>query len=173
MKQWCKKRYEQIGGTVATVRVKPALRVNTRVTTAAKLKTRLKKSGIELERIPFTQNGFWVTKSRVSPGATTEYLLGQYYLQEAAAQLPVHVLDPKPGEKVLDCCAAPGGKTTQIAQRMKNRGLLVAYEKKKHRIPSLLVNLERMGVTNCIAYHRDILNAHKDTFDKILVDAPC
>jgi 16S rRNA C967 or C1407 C5-methylase (RsmB/RsmF family) len=60
--------------------------------------------------------------------------LGYFYLQESAAQLPVQVLDPKPNETVLDCCAAPGGKTTQIAQFMKNTGVLLAVEKKPRRI---------------------------------------
>jgi len=167
-------RYKNLGETVSRIKLKPSLRVNTLKISEKVLKNRLEKLGVKLEKIPFTKNGYYYS-SRFSLGAITEYLLGYYYLQEAAAQLPVQVLDPRSDETVLDCCAAPGGKTTQIAQLMKNKGVLIALDKKKHRIVSLKTNLERCGVNNCIAYLMDAnkVKSLDMQFDKILLDAPC
>jgi NOL1/NOP2/sun family putative RNA methylase len=149
--------------------------VNTLRIEEEKLVRRLESLGVKLSKIPWLQHGYTIEKARFSLGAITEALLGYYYLQDAAAQAPVEVLDPKCGELVLDCCAAPGGKTTQIAQHMENKGSLIALEKKSHRLPSLRSNLERMGVSNAAVYHMDSLKAGKTgiTFDKILLDAPC
>lgn len=167
-------RYKKLGQTVSRITLKPALRINTLKISEAELISRLKKLGVKLELIPFAKHGYYCS-SKFSLGAITEYLLGYFYLQEAAAQVPVQVLDPKPDETVLDCCASPGGKTTQIAQLMKNKGTLIALEKKRHRMASLKTNLERCGVNNCIAY---LMDANKAStlgiqFDKILLDAPC
>jgi NOL1/NOP2/sun family putative RNA methylase len=174
-KELFSKRYEQLGGEIADVKIPPALRVNTLNTTAKELISRLEKLGVKLERIPFTKNGYSVAQSKFSLGAITEYLLGYYYLQEAAAQLPVEVLDPKPTDIVLDACAAPGGKTTQLAQHMKNQGTIVAYDLKPHRIPSLIMNLERCGITNTTVFEGNAVMASRLglQFDKILLDAPC
>lgn len=136
---------------------------------------RFKTLGVKVEKIPFARFGYWIKHSPFSLGATTEYLRGYYYLQEAAAQLPVQVLDPLPNETVLDMCAAPGGKTTQIAQAMFNTGTLVALEKKQHRLIGLLTNLERMRVRNAAVFHMDGRDVKQLglTFDRILLDAPC
>ena len=173
-KEFFLKRYRQLGYEYKPARPLPSLRVNTLRIKETVLVQRLGKLGVQLEKIPFTNQGYF-TKSKFSLGAIQEYLLGYYYLQGSASQLPVEVLEPKPGELVLDCCAAPGGKTTQIAQLMKNKGTIIALDMKLHRIPALKVNLERMHITNTIAYH---LNANKAAqlgmqFDKILLDAPC
>lgn len=85
------------------------------------------------------------------------------------------ILDPKPGEKVLDMAAAPGGKTTQISAMMKNKGLVVALDVKRERIISLKNNIERMGCKNVVVYNKDALYADdlNMKFDKVLLDAPC
>lgn len=167
-------RYKKLGETVSKIKLRPSLRVNTLKVSEKDLKNRLEKLGVKLEKIPFAKDGYYYL-SRFSLGAITEYLRGYFYLQEAAAQVPVQVLNPEPGETVLDCCAAPGGKTTQIAQFMKNKGILIALDKKQHRIVSLKTNLERCGVNNCIAYLMDAnkIKSLSMQFDKILLDAPC
>ena len=87
--------------------------------------------------------------------------------------MPVEIL--KPHGKHLDCCSAPGGKTTQAAQEMKNKGIIFALEKKKHRIEGLRNNLERMGVSNTVVYEMNAVRCGSlgQEFDTILVDAPC
>lgn len=110
------------------------------------------------------------------PGLHVYHEAGVYYLQEASAMAPVALLDPKPGERVCDLCAAPGGKTTQIAGRMLGRGFLVCNEINPKRAKILSRNIERMGVANAL-----VTNEHPETlasrfpgfFDRVLVDAPC
>jgi len=173
-KEFFRKRYESIGGTIGDIALRKSFRLNTLAITAKKLIPRLEKLGVKLEKVPFAKHGYYF-ESDFSLGAISEYLLGYYYIQEAAAQLPVAVLNPQPTDLILDCCAAPGGKTTQMAAAMKNQGTIIAYELKPHRMPSLLVNLERCGVTNTTAFDGDVAKARKMglQFDKILLDAPC
>ncbi|MEK6913714.1 MAG: NOL1/NOP2/sun family putative RNA methylase [Nanoarchaeota archaeon] len=112
-------------------------------------------------------------------GRALEHLLGYYYMQETASMLPPLVLNPTSKDKVLDLCASPGSKTTQISARMENRGLLVANEVKFGRIKILAANIERCGVMNVIMTRRDGIALCKRfknenfLFDKILLDAPC
>lgn len=168
-------RYEQLGEKLSPqIELRPSLRVNTLKISDAALIQRLSALGVSLEKIPFTRHGYYYS-SPFSLGAITEFLLGYFYLQEAAAQVPVELLDPNKEDIVLDMCAAPGGKTTQIAQVMQNKGAVIAIEKKRHRIISLKSSLERMGVSNTAAY---LIDASKVRFlgiefDKILLDAPC
>ncbi len=174
-KEFFLKRYKQLGYRSTQGKLLQALRVNTLRTSEKKILERLTALGVALEKIPFTKHGYWITKTHFSLGAISEYLSGYYYLQGAAAQVPVEVLDPQPGETIMDCCAAPGGKTTQLAQHMNNKGTIIALDMKLHRIPALKINLERMHVKNTLAYH---MNANKVgsidmQFDKILLDAPC
>jgi len=173
-KEFFKNRYMQLGGRLEEIKIIPSLRINTLKTTAKELIPRLEKNNIKLTKIPFTKNGYYA-ESKFSIGAITEYLLGYYYIQEAAPQLPVEILDPKPNEIILDCCASPGGKTTQMAAKMKNTGTIIAYELKKHRIPSLINNLERCGIKNTTVFSGNFAQAKKlgIHFDKILLDAPC
>ena len=110
------------------------------------------------------------------PGLHVYHEAGVYYLQEASAMAPVALLDPRPGEKVCDLCAAPGGKTTQIAGRMLGRGFLLCNEINPKRAKILSRNIERMAVPNAL-----VTNEHPETlalrfpgfFDRVLVDAPC
>lgn len=112
-------------------------------------------------------------------GRTLEHLLGYYYVQEISSMLPVIALNPKPEERVLDLCASPGSKTTQIASLMKNMGLVIANEVNFGRMKVLSSNLERCGVGNAIitradgAVLCDRLFEEGFMFDRILVDAPC
>ena len=108
-----------------------------------------------------------------SPGKSLLHWRGEYYVQEESATLPVEVLDPRPGEKVLDMCAAPGGKTTQIAAKMDNKGLVVANDESGQRMKSLHANVYRTGSVIADATNYDARFLPEERFDRILVDAPC
>ncbi|MBN1644716.1 RsmB/NOP family class I SAM-dependent RNA methyltransferase [Candidatus Woesearchaeota archaeon] len=168
-------RYKQLGERVKSVPLRQSFRVNTLNISENALIFRLKSLGVAVSKIDFAKHGYYIDKSRFSLGAITEYLLGYYYLQGAASQIPVEVLSPEQNELILDCCAAPGGKTSQISQWMDNKGIVIALEKQKHRLPALKNNLERMGCQNTIVFHMDALKSDKLNlkFDKILLDAPC
>ena len=108
-------------------------------------------------------------------GATHEYLFGYYFVQGIASMVPAEILAPHPGEIVVDMCAAPGGKTTHLAQLMNNKGQLYALEMNSARLPALTANLDRCGVHNTL-----VLNIDAKEFpqfgirpDKVLLDAPC
>ena len=110
------------------------------------------------------------------PGAAIAHWAGAYYIQEASAMAAVAALEPRPGERVLDLCAAPGGKSTQIAAAMGSLGLLVSNDPEPARAKALAGNLERMGVPNAVVVNMlpDQLAARwPERFDAILVDAPC
>ncbi|MCS4542077.1 MAG: RsmB/NOP family class I SAM-dependent RNA methyltransferase [Euryarchaeota archaeon] len=155
--------------------LKTSILVNTLRISVDSLKSRLESKGIKLEKIPWIPNGFWVLEAPFSVGATTEYLLGHYYLQEAAAMLPAFVLDPKQNEVVIDMCAAPGGKTIQLAQLMENHGCILALEVDLRRTKALRSNLSRCGVKNAIIFRMSALDLTQLDVqaDKILLDAPC
>lgn len=128
-----------------------------------------------LEPIPWEPDGFYYDPAE-RPGMHPWHDCGAYYLQEPSAMAPVTLLDPQPGERVLDLCAAPGGKSTQIAARLAGRGILVSNEIHPKRAAILSGNLERMGAANAL-----VLNEHPAQlerrfagwFDRVLVDAPC
>lgn len=108
-----------------------------------------------------------------SPGKLLQNLLGQIHIQEELSMVPPLVLDPKPGERILDMCASPGSKTTQIAQMMDNRGLVIANEPSLGRIAPLRSNCERLGVLNVAVTRYDGRRFPRGSFDRVLVDAPC
>ncbi len=174
-KKFFVKRYKELGQEFKNIETKQCLRVNTLKISHEDLVNRMKRIGVLLRKISYLKDGYWVEKAKFSVGAITEFLLGYYYLQEAASQIAVQVLDPKENEVILDACAAPGGKTTQIAQYMNNTGKIIAMENKKHRMLGLASNLERLGVENVSTYLGDAKNCNKFglEFDKILLDAPC
>lgn len=127
------------------------------------------------ERVPWAENG-WYYDPAARPGLHPYHAAGLYYLQEPSAMAPAALLNPRPGDVVLDLCAAPGGKSTQIAAAMAGAGMLVCNEINPKRARILSRNIERMGVRNAL-----VLNERPQTlakrfphyFDKILVDAPC
>ncbi|MBR9677756.1 MAG: RsmB/NOP family class I SAM-dependent RNA methyltransferase [Nanoarchaeota archaeon] len=178
-----KKRYEQLLGRVGAKKLIEAteepltksLRVNTIKTTPQKLRERLENKGFTLKPIPWCKDGFWVEKSRYSIGATTEYLIGHYFIQSATSMIPAIELDPQPGELVLDMAAAPGGKLTHLAALMKNRGVVVGMDIDSTRMRKLRSNVQRLGLENEIMFRMDASYAEETelVYDKILLDAPC
>jgi len=152
----------------------PSIRINTLKIEEKDLIKRLEKRGIKLEKIKFLKYGYRAT-AKFSLGSTQEYLQGYYYIQEAATQLPAEILDSKPNELILDCCAAPGGKLTQLSQLMKNKGIVIGLDIKDDRLKALKNNIERMGITNSVIYKKDLRDVQDLNlkFDKILLDAPC
>lgn len=128
-----------------------------------------------LEPVPFCPAGFYISDDE-HPGKSPLHQAGLYYIQEPSAMFVAEVLDPKPREKVLDLCAAPGGKTTHIAGKMKNSGLLVTNDINSKRVKALSENVERLGVTNAVVTNEKperLAKVFEGFFDRILVDAPC
>lgn len=168
-------RYKKIGWTCKQTKLKQAIRINTMNASRDRVVERLESLGIALEKIPFLKDGYWIGKSNFSVGATAEYLLGLYSIQEAAAQIPVTLFTELRDKKVLDACASPGGKTSQLANNMKNSGVIVALEPKNRRMFSLINQLERSGVTNTAVYQMDARETSKLSmnFDCVLLDVPC
>jgi len=168
-------RYEELGWKYEDVELKQAVRMNLMNARKADVTKRLESLGIELEKIPFLECGYWIRKSEFSVGATSEYLLGLYSIQEAAAQIPATLFTRLKDKIVLDACAAPGGKTVQLANLMQNTGAIIAVDVKKRRLIALSNQLERCRVRNAIVYHMDARQASqlKMKFDRILLDVPC
>ena len=127
------------------------------------------------ENVPWEPMGFYYDPE-ARPGLHPYHEAGVYYLQEASAMAPVALLDPQPGERVLDLCAAPGGKTTQIAGRMMGEGFLLCNEINPKRAKILARNIERMGVANALVtneHPEHLAERFPGFFDRVLVDAPC
>lgn len=126
------------------------------------------------EPVSWCPDGYFI--QRKSPFTKTPYYhAGLFYIQEASSMLPVEVLNPQPGEKILDVCASPGSKTTQIIARMQNQGLLIANEIRRDRIGRLMENVIRWGSRNTIVTNQasSAFFPMVEFFDRILVDAPC
>jgi len=170
-------RYKKLGQEIIPEKIKipQTIRINTLKINPEKILERMKRENVNLVKVPFLDYGYSVKSSDFSVGAAPEHLLGYYYVQETASQIPVQVLNPKKGEIILDMSAAPGGKTSQIAQLMENEGVIVALDINNMRLMSLRNNMERMGVKNTIIYQKDAKFALDlgIKFDKILLDAPC
>lgn len=125
--------------------------------------------------VPWEKNGYYILEGS-RPGAGIAHAAGAFYLQEASAMVSVAILKPVPGERILDLCAAPGGKTTQIAAALKGEGLLISNEPEPSRAKVLASNLERMGVRNAAvvnAYPDALAKRWEGYFDAVLCDAPC
>ncbi len=155
--------------------VKP-LRQSIRVNTLkAPLEVVVERLGeeFELEPIPWVKEGFFINVDNLA--RVPEHSLGLIFGQEASSMIPPVVLDPRPGELVLDMAAAPGSKTGQIAQYMANEGCIIANDPKIDRANVLIANLNRMGVLNTIVTTRDgaYFGRFENTFDRVLLDAPC
>ncbi len=127
------------------------------------------------EPVPWEENGYYYDPDS-RPGLHPYHEAGVYYLQEASAMSAVALLDPQPGERVCDLCAAPGGKTTQIAGRMLGQGLLLCNEIHPKRAQILSRNIERMGVANALVTNEHparLAEKYPGFFDRVLIDAPC
>lgn len=132
-------------------------------------------SPFALSRVPWTENGFYYdTKNQ--PAKHPYYYAGLYYIQEPSAMLPAAILPVEPGDRVLDLCAAPGGKSTELAAKLKGRGVLVSNDISASRTKALLKNLELFGAGNSVILNETpehLTQYFYEYFDKILIDAPC
>ncbi len=174
-KQFFIDRYAELGWKFKEVQFRQSIRINQTSAKSKNLPERLRSLGVEVEKVPFLSMGYWIAKSRVSAGATAEYLLGMYSIQEAAAQIPASLFTALNGKMVLDACAAPGGKTVQLADLMENSGTLTALDVNKQRLVVMANHLERCHISNTVVYNLDARQATKlnRTFDRILLDVPC
>ena len=129
----------------------------------------------KLRSVPWCEEGYYY-QSKDQPGKHPWHEAGAYYIQEPSAMSAVELLGARPGEKICDLCAAPGGKTTQIAGKMQGQGLLVANEFYSSRAKILSQNVERMGIANTVVLNEStecLAQGFAEFFDRILVDAPC
>ncbi|PUA33510.1 MAG: hypothetical protein B7O98_03580 [Zestosphaera tikiterensis] len=161
-------------------RLKHSIRCNTlKVKDCRHLVERLEKLGFKLKEVDFWNLAYEVVDEVRSPtlGSTHEFLLGMYYLYRGKASLiPPLILNPQQNDKVADLAAAPGGKTTHLAQLMNNKGVILATEVGRERMRALRNNIERMGVRNTVLMRVDgraVKYFLKGYFNKVLLDAPC
>jgi len=154
--------------------VRQALRVNTARSDATTIARVLTERGALLEAVPYLKNGLFIT-APFSPGATPEYLLGHYYLQGPLSQLVCELLDPAPGSRVLDMAAAPGSKTTYLAQIVGPEGMVIALDNDATRLAAVRNNVERLSLTNVLCIKKDARFADdlSERFPAVLLDAPC
>lgn len=135
----------------------------------------VKITSLKLHPVAWVNNGFYY-EGEERPAKDPYYYAGLYYLQEPSAMTPAHMLPVVPGDKVLDLCAAPGGKSTELGAKLKGKGILVSNDISNSRARALLKNLELWGIENiCVTSEepRKLKSAFGSFFDKILVDAPC
>ena len=148
-----------------------------RVNTLKMTKDKLVDLGLfKLNQIPWSKEGFYYDETIDRPGKNPLHEAGAYYLQEPSAMSVVPKAEIKENDKVLDMCAAPGGKSTYILSKLNDTGLLVSNEINPIRIKALGENLERFGARNCIITNTDSSNLKKvftGYFDKVIIDAPC
>jgi len=151
--------------------LRPSFRVNTLKSSVEDVIGSL-SDRFEVERVPWCSEGFFVDGE---VGGTIEHQIGLIFSQEASSMIPAIALDVKPGMLVLDMCASPGGKTTQIAQYMNNEGCIVANDVKYDRLNILISNLQRCGVLIAKVTMKDgrFFGRFEGKFDRVLVDAPC
>ncbi|GIP27640.1 methylase [Paenibacillus sp. J23TS9] len=132
-------------------------------------------SMFDLKPVPWCPNGYYYAEGS-RPGKHPYHQAGLYYIQEPSAMSAVELLDPKPGETILDLAAAPGGKSTHIASKMNSQGLLVSNEIHPERAKILAENIERMGISNTLvtcAAPDELSRRFPEAFDRIMLDAPC
>ncbi|MFL6359360.1 MAG: NOL1/NOP2/sun family putative RNA methylase [Nitrososphaeraceae archaeon] len=150
------------------------IRTNTIKISNIDLEKRLTSKGFHLKDTVI-RDVFAVEKSPFPIGATTEYLLGYYYIQDLSSCIAVESLDVQEDQIILDMASAPGGKTTFIAQKMKNTGCVIALDINSARINSMVFNIARCGVMNSCIYKMDSRQVAdlNIKFDRVLLDAPC
>lgn len=170
-------RYKQIYGEEFEIPEREnvwTVRVNILKNNLYDFKQIAKQKGWDLENVPWVENAFWIKTNDIL-SKTIEHSLGYFFSQNASSLVPPLVLDPKPGEIILDLSAAPGAKTTQTAAMMKNSGVIIANDITPERLKALRGNLQRCGVINTIVTKTfgEIYFKKGLKFSKILLDAPC
>ena len=153
------------------------IRVNRLKADKLKLINNLKKTySIEAEEIQSIPFALKLTCNADAAGKTLQHIIGEYYIQSLSSMIPPLILDPKPGEKVLDLCAAPGSKTTELGEIMNNDGTLIGNEIALDRVKMLVFNIDRMNLINAGVTQSKgemLSKIYSEHFDKVLVDAPC
>lgn len=154
--------------------LRPVIWTNTLRTTAEKLRDWLGEDGVATEPLAWYPQAFRLG-AEVSPGKSLAFVTGHYHVQEEVSLLPVTLLDPQPGERVLDLCAAPGNKTIQAGVRMHSRGTLIAVDKNRQRSGIIRHNLGRLGITCAAIAVTDGSSLPRSwgQFDRVLADVPC
>lgn len=136
----------------------------------------LRRTDIPLKKVPWIPNGFYYDEESCNPAKDADYYAGLYYLQEPSAMTPASRLPIEPDDRVLDLCAAPGGKATELGSRIGEGGMLLANDISNSRAKALLRNLEIQGVGRLLVTSEDpekLVTLYPAFFDKILLDAPC
>lgn len=149
------------------------LRANTLKITAEELK---EKVDWELEEIPWCREGFYYDGESIRPAKHPFYNAGLFYIQEPSAMSVGAMLPIEPGDRVIDLCAAPGGKSTQAAAKLRGKGIIVSNDISASRCKALLKNIELSGVPNCIITNEEpsrLADRFKGFFNRVIVDAPC
>ncbi len=176
------KRWESFYGNSQAENIQKALRKedpkvitpNTMMINKTELRTKLEKTGFKFGDRNFDES-LVLEREPFKIVSTPEYLSGLFTIQAQTSLIPPKSLSPTSGAIVADLAASPGIKTSLLAQIMKNKGIIFAFEKSQQRLPALKANIARLGVFNTIILHCDALNLSylKTTFDHILLDAPC
>ena len=149
------------------------LRVNTKKISVEEF---CKICPFEIKPIPWIENGFYYDGNAVQAAKHPYYFAGLYYLQEPSAMTPANRLPVEPGDKVLDVCAAPGGKATELGAKLRGKGVLIANDISNSRAKGLLKNIEVFGIGNVLVLSEEpgkLEEYFPEYFDKILIDAPC
>lgn len=150
-------------------------RVNTLKVTLAEIENTLKELGIEFEKVPWSEEAFIIKNVNEKEIENLEmYKSGKIYLQSLSSMLPPIILEPKENTDILDMCAAPGGKTTQLATLTQNKAHITACEMNNIRLERLKYNIEKQGATSVYTMQTDSRKIDDFfSFDQILLDAPC
>ena len=176
VKRWVARFGPEAAETLLRANNQPALltvRTNTLRTTRAALRAALEAEGVQVEETVYSPVGLNILSSPQWLRALKAYRDGWFVVQDQAAQLISALLAPQPGEAVLDACAAPGGKTTHLAELMQDRGSVRALELDASRIPRIGENSRRLGISIIAPAQGDATTYRAGTFDRALIDAPC
>ncbi len=151
------------------------LRVNILRTSLAEVEAALQDAGVTISRIPYLPQALRITEGSGAINQLPGYREGWWIVQDSSAQLVTHLLDPQPGETIVDACAAPGGKTTHIAELIGDRGTVWACDRSKKRLRKVKANAERLQLKSIQIQEGDIryLSQFANQCDRVLLDAPC
>lgn len=178
VKMWCEDYSREIAEDICSAlneRAKVSARVNLLKSTPQAVKTMLEQEGIQVENGHLLETCFYL-KNTNAIASSPSFNEGLWTVQDESAMLVAHVVDPKPGEKVLDMCSAPGGKTIHMAEIMKNEGELISADVHAHKIELIAQTASRMGLTCVKPTLQDGTKDREEwhgAFDKLLLDAPC